>query len=108
MEQARRVTGYISGKIDISGADAKDIEQIKTQIPTVKVAINDPIIKALNASELATSNNGARQLLNSGAIYINQEKTNSDNFKPEDFINGYLLLRKGKAYKDSALVELIK
>ena len=106
MQQARTVTKYLNGNLKLGEATAIDIKFLKKEIPTVKSASSESITKALSASGLASSNNNAKQLLNNGAVYINNVKADRDNFRAEDFINGYLLLRKGKAYKDSALVEL--
>jgi tyrosyl-tRNA synthetase len=106
MKQARTVTAYITGKLVLGDAGRTDIANIKREIPSVKADANGSIIQALSESGLASSNSAAKQLLSSGAVYINQTKTSSDNFAASDFRNGYLLLRKGKAYKDSALVEL--
>ena len=47
----------------------------------------------------------ARRLLADNAISINGEKTRNERFEEYDFRDGLLLLRKGKAFKDSALVE---
>ncbi len=104
MLQAKKVTGYITGAIDLKDATTEDISFIKQEIPAVKSS--GSIIDALTDSGLASSNTSAKQLLESGAVYVNQHKTIQDKFKAEDFIGGYLLLRKGKAYKDSALVSL--
>jgi tyrosyl-tRNA synthetase len=40
------------------------------------------------------------------AVSINGEKVQRENFEADDFHDGRLLLRRGKAFKDSALVEL--
>lgn len=106
MQQAKTVTGYLNGNLKLGEATTKDINYLKKEVSTVKSSVSGSIIKALSSSGLASSNNNAKQLLNNGAVYINNVKVNRDNFMAEDFINGYLLLRKGKTYKDSALVEL--
>ena len=64
------------------------------------------IVDALVQSGLAASNTEARRFLNENAIAINGQKVNREQFEASDFQNGRLLLRRGKAFKDSALVEL--
>jgi len=60
----------------------------------------------LLSSGLAGSKTEAQRLLNDNAVTVNGRKTNREHFEPADFQNGRLLLRRGKAFKDSALVEL--
>jgi tyrosyl-tRNA synthetase len=64
------------------------------------------VIEGLVNSGLASSNTDARRLVNGNAVSINGQKVQRENFEESDFHNGRLLLRKGKAYKDSVLVEL--
>jgi tyrosyl-tRNA synthetase len=61
----------------------------------------------LVSTGLARSNSEARRLKESGAVYINSEKADKDHLDASDFRNGKLLIRRGKAFKDSALIELV-
>jgi tyrosyl-tRNA synthetase len=63
-------------------------------------------VKALVLSGLAKSNNEAKSLIDSGAIYVHNESFKGVNLNREDFINGRLIIRRGKAFSDSALFEL--
>ncbi len=105
MTHAGSVTDYLTGKSDI-GQVSNELAEIRQEIPAVNAKEDGSIIEALAKSDLASSNSDARRLLASGAVYINGKKTDRENFEPEDFRNGRLLLRRGKAFKDSALVEL--
>jgi tyrosyl-tRNA synthetase len=78
------------------------MEELKKQIPAKTNPSN--LIEALVETGLASSNSDARRLLGSGAVYINGNSINRENFEDQDFKNGRLLLRRGKAYKDSALI----
>jgi tyrosyl-tRNA synthetase len=105
-DSASDVTKYLTGQVSIAGATQEDITAIRKEIPSVKSAAGKSVIEALVNSGLAQSNSDARRLLAGGAVYINGHPENRDSFESGDFHGGRLLLRRGKAYKDSALVEL--
>ena len=102
---AESVTDYLTGKSQVGEAFAA-LDEIRKQIPSLQSAQDGSIVEALVASGLASSNTEARRFLNENAIAINGQKVNRENFEPGDFQNGRLLMRRGKAFKDSALVEL--
>jgi len=103
---AQEVTDVLTLKISI--ADATEvIESLKIEVPSVRARVDDSIIDVLVQAGLATSNTEARRLINDKAIAINGHKIERENFEAGDFQNGRLLLRRGKAYKDSVLVELL-
>ncbi len=107
--QGETVTGaskYLTGQASLEEASAEGLERLRAEIPALKVRVGDSIIDALAKSRLAASKTDARRLLMSGAVYLNGRATNELLFKKDDFQNGRLLLRRGKAYKDSALVEI--
>jgi tyrosyl-tRNA synthetase len=105
MIAAKAVTQYLTGALPI--ADAEDVlDELRKEIPTVTVEHTSSLIAALVQSGLAASNSDARRLLAGNAIHINGQKVARDNFEDSDFQNGRLLLRRGKAFKDSALIEL--
>lgn len=103
---AQSVTDYLVGHKQISEASEADIEAIRHEIPSYKVINNSPIYEAMVKSGLASSNSEARRLIDSNAVSINGDKIQRDNFESNDFKNGRLILRRGKAFKDSALIEL--
>jgi tyrosyl-tRNA synthetase len=106
MEMARHVTEVLTGKLTIGSVDDFVTENLRHEIPSVKASDRGSIIETTTASGLAPSNTEARRLITGNAIYVNGQKISRENFEPGDFQNGRLLLRRGKAYKDSALVEL--
>jgi tyrosyl-tRNA synthetase len=73
----------------------------------LKTQPGTPIIELLVKSGLAASNSEARRLCQSKAIYINNQQFTKEHLDSADFKNGRLLLRRGKAFKDSALIELV-
>jgi len=103
---AEIVTDVLTGQISIGEVSEGIIEQVRKEIPSEKLRAGTPLVDALVATGLAASKSEARRLLSAGAIYINNEGTTVDELKADDFKNGRLLLRRGKAFKDSALVEL--
>jgi tyrosyl-tRNA synthetase len=105
MMVAQSVTEYITGKTPIGEASSV-LESIRKEIPSVKANGTGSIVEALVQAKLASSNTEARRFINDNAVSINGQKADRENFEPGDFQNGRLLLRRGKAFKDSALVEL--
>lgn len=102
---AKQVTETLTGRTSVAEADDV-LEAIRQEIPSIRSKATGSIVEALVASGLAASNTEARRLLNGNAVAVNGQKTDRENFEAGDFQNGRLLLRRGKAFKDSALVEL--
>ena len=105
-QNSEGVSGGQAGQVSVGDASEEELEMMRKEIPSFKTSIDGSIVEALVSTGLASSNSDARRLLSGGAVYINGQSTDQDNFKDNDFQNGRLLLRRGKAYKDSALVEL--
>jgi tyrosyl-tRNA synthetase len=103
---AEAVTGYLTGAQPVGQADETALESLRAEIPAVKTTGEGSIVEVLAGSGLASSNSEARRLLASNAISINGQRVARENFSPADFTNGRLILRRGKAFRDSALVEL--
>jgi len=102
---ATEVTDYLKGA-SIAHAEGEALGALRQEIPAVKTADDGSIVDALVASGLAASNTEARRFLKENAVSVNGQKVQRENFEPDDFQNGRLLVRRGKAFKDSALVEL--
>lgn len=108
MKLAKTNTEILIGKtllINVS-EDVKVIDNLRVEIANAHTTETGEIAQALVDVGLATSKTDARQLLSSNAISLNGQKVNRDSFEPGDFQNGRLLIRRGKAFKDSALIEL--
>jgi tyrosyl-tRNA synthetase len=106
-KKAQQVTEVLTGKQAVGDIqDMEVIEEIRKQIPSVAISQGTPMIDVLVNTGLATSKTEARRLLAENAIAVNGKKTNQENFNDSDFTSGRLLIRKGKAFKDSVLVEL--
>jgi tyrosyl-tRNA synthetase len=106
MKRAEKVTELLVGKAHISDAGAAALAVMRSEQPNAVTTATGSIISALVDSGLVTSNTEARRLLTANAISVNNQKISRESFVAEDFVNGHLLLRKGKKFKDTALVEL--
>jgi tyrosyl-tRNA synthetase len=108
MKRAKTVTEVLTGKTPLVsiGQDDRAIADLRAEIPCALATVNSEIAQALVDSGLATSKNNARQLLMSNAISVNGQKVSREQFEPGDFQNGRLMIRRGKAFRDSALIEL--
>jgi len=103
---AEKVTDYLTGKLPIEQADEPALAEVRQALPNTKVQPGSSVIDVLVSSKLAESKSEARRLVQNKAVYVNGEPFTKDHFDAGDFKNGRLMLRRGKAYKDSALVEL--
>jgi tyrosyl-tRNA synthetase len=103
---AAAVTEYLTGKKSVGEADDDELAALRSEIALVSSTGTGSIVDALVSSGLASSNTEARRFLSENAVAVNGQKVAREQFEPTDFQNGRLLLRRGKAYKDSALVEL--
>jgi tyrosyl-tRNA synthetase len=102
---AQAVTDFLTGRRPIGEAES-EIDAVRQEIPAVSAAADASIIEVLTRSGLAASNSEARRLLASNAVSVNGVKVSKETFEADDFQNRRLLLRRGKAFKDSALIEL--
>jgi tyrosyl-tRNA synthetase len=103
---AQTVTGILTGIVPVDEADEASVEILRHEQPSIHSSDNGSIIEALVQTELASSTSEARRLLQGNGISVNGQKVARDTFEAGDFRNGKLLLRKGKKFKDTALIEL--
>jgi tyrosyl-tRNA synthetase len=106
MKQAEAVTEYLVGEASIKDAGAAVLAVIRNEQPSAHSQPGGSIVDVLVSTGLASSNTEARRLLTGNAISVNDQKISREEFTAEDFLNGRLLIRKGKKFKDSALVEI--
>ncbi len=102
---AQKVTDILTGRAAMGEADDV-LADLRREIGSAHSTIDGSIITVLVESGLAASNGEARRLLQSNAIAVNGQKVSREQFEPDDFTNGRTLVRRGKAFKDSALIEL--
>ncbi|HUC89208.1 MAG TPA: tyrosine--tRNA ligase [Patescibacteria group bacterium] len=102
---AESITKVLTGKIGVGELDQTALETMKKEIPVTAADAGQEIAEALVQTGLASSKTDARRLITDGAVSINGQKISRDNFEENDFQNSRLLLRKGRAFKDTVLVE---
>jgi len=103
---AEEMTDILTGKTKFDMANERAIEALKQEIPYAKVKRGVDLVDVLVESTLASSKTEARRLISGNAISVNGVKKADTELKSEDYVYGRLLLRRGKAFKDSAIVEL--
>ena len=106
MRIAEAVTKFLTGKSSIVEADDASLDAMRKEIPSVKASHGADILDILVQTGLTSSKSEARRLLQGNAVSVNGQKTTNEQLQDSDFQNGRLLIRKGKAFKDSALIEL--
>lgn len=106
MEVAEVVTACLTGQITLQGANEATLAAMRREILTGHAKPGDNVIDVMANVGLASSKTEARRLLQDNAVSLNGQKTAKEQLAESDFLSGRLLLRKGKAYKDSALIEL--
>jgi tyrosyl-tRNA synthetase len=105
-DKVRNATNVVMGAIHIGDVSEQITTVLREEIPSLKVQPGKPLIEGLVETKLASSNSEARRLIQNKAIYVNNQQFSKDHLESSDFKNNRLLLRRGKAYKDSALIEL--
>jgi len=104
-EIAEVVTAYLTAKTTLQDASEDALAALRKEIGHALASPGDAIVDLLEATGLANSKSEARRLLAGNAIVVNGQKTTKETLEEADFQNGRLLIRKGKAFKDSALIE---
>jgi len=100
-EKAKQATAVLVG------GNSNDAEAVEG-LPHRRVAVPANVVDLLLDLELVSSKSEARRLINGGGIYVDGKSINKENLDTDDFNNGKLIIRRGKAFKDSALIELNK
>lgn len=106
IDKITALTDLFTGKLKVEDITDEQASYIRNQIKVPKLQAGTNIIEALVQSGLAVSNSEARRIKDGGGIYVNNAAFQGDHLDAKDFKNGRLILRRGKAYKDSALIEL--
>jgi tyrosyl-tRNA synthetase len=105
LAEAKAVTEALTGKRSLAELDDAAVVVMREEIANAFAHPGGSVLDALVATGLAASKGEARRLLQSNAVSINGQKITKEHFEDADFQNDRLLLRKGKAFKDSALIE---
>lgn len=106
LKTALIVTDILTGATQLAQAPKQAIGALRREVPSVKARPGSELAEVLVSSGLAASKSEARRLQSGGAISINGQRAAKDKLEAGDFVDGRLLIKKGKAFKDSALLEL--
>jgi tyrosyl-tRNA synthetase len=97
----------VFGSVEIHDLSSEELEILKQEMPYVQVTRDAlSMVHLATVSGLASSNSEARRLLEGGAMYVNNQQYKELELHPESFKSNVVLLRRGKSFKDSALIEL--
>jgi tyrosyl-tRNA synthetase len=102
----QRIAEAIAGEIEVKQLDQSELAIMREEMPYRKIQPGASVIEVLKDTNLAASNSEARRLLESKAVYTDGQPFTKPHFESSDFKNDRLMLRRGKAYRDSALIEL--
>jgi tyrosyl-tRNA synthetase len=102
---AQKATEVLTGNRPVAELDDATVDAIRGDLPNLLTQPGIEIADVLVQTGLASSKTEARRLLQGNAISVNGVKTQKEHLEEGDFQNGRLLIRKGKAFKDSALIE---
>lgn len=98
-EQAKQATAVlVSGDVGAEGS--------YSGLPSRKVSAPVDLVDLLIQTGLAVSKTEARRLIEGGGIYIDGQTAKKDSLEIDDFKDGRIIIRRGKALKDSVLIEL--
>ena len=103
---AESVTEYLTGKKNIDDISQLELTELRSEVVVAVCHEAGSILEVLHSSGLAQSLSDAKRLLAGNAVSINGQKISREQFMASDFQNGRLLIKKGKKFKDTALVEL--
>lgn len=106
---AYEVTKLLHG-LDAAEAAAQNAAALAGQPADLPVSAlakpGDELVALLANVGLAGSKTEARQLLTDGGIYINDQPISREILQAEDFIDGKLLIRRGKKLQNTRLIQL--
>jgi len=105
MKAAEAATQCLTGRMTIADADDHVLDIMRRELPHATAQPGDDVLDVLVSTGLVESKSEARRLVAGNAIAFNGQKIAKEQIEESDFQNGRLLIRKGKAFKDSALVE---
>ncbi len=105
-DKQKRIAEALFGSRGLPELTGEELDVVRAEISSAKAAVGDSIFDVLLETGLVSSKTEARQLIKSGAVYINGAQSVSEKIGSADMIDGKFLLRKGKSFSNSALIEL--
>ncbi|HCB51174.1 TPA: hypothetical protein DEP21_01130 [Patescibacteria group bacterium] len=102
VKQAEMITEFLFGSQDkmeiIKTLNESDLAALANEAGNIPAPAELKVLDLFTAAGLSSSNGDAKKLIQSGSLYVNEEKIEDIQkiFTETDFVNGILLLRKGK------------
>jgi tyrosyl-tRNA synthetase len=93
-----RITKALFSGGDLAEISSEDVDQMKSELPTVKAKDGDLVLSTVVESGLATSQSEARRFMEQGGISLNGQKVGLEYALTQDDrkVAGSALLRRGK------------
>lgn len=101
---AKEITEILTGQKSLDTINRSLLSILSEEIPTIKYSKNKNLVDILVESKLASSNTEARQLIKGNAVSVNGSKVVDESYDLKTLKSKYVLIRKGKAFRDSVLV----
>jgi tyrosyl-tRNA synthetase len=100
------VSQILTGNLSISVIDKKSLNKLKDYLNVLTINQDNSVSDILVSSGLASSKTVARRLLEDGSIYLNGIKFSDDIIDFSMIKTDHVMIRRGKAYKDTVFLEI--
>jgi tyrosyl-tRNA synthetase len=103
----QKIARALTDEVMMNELDNSELDILKGELPSVVIKLSEKIdvVSVLVATGLTSSTSEARRLLNGHAIYLNNHQIEA-NTEFSTVHGKFILLRRGKAFKDSAIIEI--
>jgi tyrosyl-tRNA synthetase len=97
-DSVKKISEALFGDASFDDLSQTDFTQLARELGSTKVSKDDSLADILVAAKLASSKGEARRFIDAKAVYINGTQIDPDHaqLKPDHFIHGNLVLRRGK------------
>ena len=97
-DSVKKISEALFGDASFNDLSQADFTQLSKELGSTKVSKDDSLADILVAAKLASSKGEARRFIDAKAVYINGTQIDPDHaqLKPDHFIHGNLVLRRGK------------
>jgi len=102
------VTQILVGTLSISVVDKKSLANLKDYLKVLTINQDNSVSDILVDSGLARSKTVARRLLEDGSIYLNGIRFTDDIIDFSMIEASHIMIRRGKAFKDTVFLEIKK
>ena len=102
------VSQILTGNLSISVIDKKSLSKLHAYLKVLTINQDNSVSDILVDSGLASSKTVARRLLDEGSIYLNGIRFSDDVIDFSMIKTDHVMIRRGKAYKDTVFLEIKK